>query len=251
MKQKIVAVIITLMLGIPAYVHADETIAIKAGYMMLTPSGQFAASVNNTGTRINLEQDLNLDNSNQLTGEVGISLGDSLFSLAYIPLSFTSNSIIARPIIYNGQTFTAGTTVASEFKADIIDIGYTYYLLNMDDLPSRLQLGVETAAKTIIVKSSMAGGGINSSKNITVPIPTVGLRGRVALADFIGVVGRVGYLGYSGNTFLDADIQVEFSPLPTLGIYGGYRHLKLELDTNGVFASTTFNGPYAGVFFRF
>jgi hypothetical protein len=121
----------------------------------------------------------------------------------------------------------------------------------MDDLPTRLQLGVEAAAKTIILKSSMAGGGINSTKNITVPIPTLGLRGRVALADFIGVVGRVGYLGYSGNSFLDADVQIEFSPLPTVGIYAGYRHLTLDLDTNGVFASTTFSGPYAGAFFRF
>jgi hypothetical protein len=74
MKQKILAAMATLMLGMATYAHADETIAIKAGYMMLTPSGQFAATVNNTGTRINLEQDLNLDNSKQLTGEVGISL---------------------------------------------------------------------------------------------------------------------------------------------------------------------------------
>ena len=251
MKQKILAAMAALILGMSTYAHADETISIKAGYMMLTPSGQFAATVNNTGTRIDLEQDLNFDNSKQFTGEVGISLGDSLFTLAYIPLSFTGNGMLARSISYNGQTFTAGTTVTSEFKADIIDVGYTYYLVNMDDLPSRFQLGIETAAKTVIVKSSMAGGGINATKNITVPIPTLGLRTRIALADFIGVVGRVGYLGYSGNSFLDADIQIEFSPLPTVGIYAGYRHLKLELDTSGVFADVTFNGPYAGAFFRF
>jgi hypothetical protein len=251
MKMIRLTAMAAILLGVSSTVHADEAISIKAGYMMLTPSGQFAATVNNTGTRIDLEQDLNFDNSKQFTGEIGISLGDSLFSLAYVPLSFTGNGPLTRPISYNGQTFTTGTTVSSEFKADIIDIGYTYYLVNMDDLPSRIQLGIETAVKTVIVKTSMAGGGINSTKNITVPIPTLGLRGRVALADFIGVVGRVGYLGYAGNRFLDADIQIEFSPLPTVGIYAGYRHLKLELDTSGVFANATFNGPYAGAFFRF
>jgi hypothetical protein len=251
MKQKILAAIATLMLGMSTYAHADEMISIKAGYMMLTPSGQFAATVNNAGTKIDLEQDLNFDNSKQPIGEIGISLGDSLFTIAYTPLSFSGNGSLTRPINYNGQIFTAGSTVTSKFKADIIDVGYTYYLVNMDDLPSRFQLGIETAAKIVIVKSSMAGGGINSTKNITVPIPTLGLRGRIALADFIGIVGRVGYLGYAGNTFLDADAQIEFSPLPTVGIYAGYRYINLKVDTRGVFADTTFNGPYAGAFFRF
>jgi len=79
----------------------------------------------------------------------------------------------------------------------------------------------------------------------------MGLRARVARADSISVVGRVGYLGYAGNTFLDADIKIEFSPLPTMGIYAGYGHLQLGLDSNDVFANITFHGPYAGAFFRF
>ena len=248
-RSTILATAILLAVSTPA--QADETVYIKAGYMMLTPSGQFAATINNVGTRIDMEQDLNFDNSTQPTGEIGINLGNSLFTIGFMPVSFTGTGTLARPISYNGQTFTAGTTVTSEFKADIIDIGYTYYLINMDDLPSRFQLGIETSAKTIITKTSMTGGGMSSTKNITVPIPTLGLRSRIALADFVGVVGRVGYLGYAGNTFLDADIQVEFSPLPTIGVYAGYRHLQLELDSSGVFANVTFNGPYAGAFFRF
>ena len=251
MKQKILAAMAVLILALSTYAQADETVYVKAGYMMLTPSGQFAATVNNVGTKIDLKQDLNFDDSKQFIGEIGISLGDSLFTIAYTPLSFSGSGSLTRPINYNGQTFTAGSTVTSEFKADIIDIGYTYYLVNMDDLPSRFQLGIETTVKTVIIKSSMAGVGINSTKNITIPIPTVGLRARVALADFIGIAGRVGYLGYAGNSFLDADAQIEFSPLPTLGIYAGYRYIKLKVDSSGVFADTTFSGPYAGAFFRF
>ena len=251
MKQKILAAVAALMLALSTYAHADETISIKAGYMMLTPSGQFAATVNNVGTRIDLEQDLNFDNSQQAIGEVAISLGDSMISVAYIPIDFSGSGVLTRNINFNGQSFGLGTTVTSTFKADIIDAGYTYYIVNMDDLPSRFQLGIETAVKTITAKTTMTSAVTNTSKNVTIPIPTLGLRGRVALADFIGVVGRVGYLGYSGNSFLDADVQIEFSPLPTVGIYAGYRHLKLELDTNGFFASTTFSGPYAGAFFRF
>ena len=242
----------TLATGLATAAHADETISIKVGYMMLSPSGQFASTNNNIiGTRINMENDLNFDNSNQPTGEIAISLGDSVVSFGFIPIDFSGTGVLTRNINFSGHNFTAGTTATSSFKADIFDFGYTHYLVNMDDLPSRLQIGIEASVKTISAKTNMTSAGVNASRSATVPIPTLGLRGRVALADFIGLTGRVGYLGYSGNRFLDADAQIEFSPLPTLGLYAGYRHLNLKIDSNSVFADVTMQGPYAGAFFRF
>ena len=241
-----------LGLGMTTTAHADETVAIKLGYMVLSPSGQFASTNNNiVGTRINMENDLNFGNSTQPIAEIAISLGDSLVSFGFIPMDFSGTGVLTRNISYAGQNFALGTSVNSSFKADIYDFGYTHYLVNMDDLPSRLQIGIEAAVKTINAKTNMTSAAANGSRSATVPIPTLGLRGRVALADFIGVTGRIGYLGYSGNQFLDADAQIEFSPLPLLGIYAGYRHLSLKIDSNGVFADTTLQGPYAGAFFRF
>jgi len=52
------------------HAQADETISVKAGYMMLSPSGTFAATLNNTGTSLNLDTDLRLDNSTQAMGEI-------------------------------------------------------------------------------------------------------------------------------------------------------------------------------------
>jgi len=85
----------------------------------------------------------------------------------------------------------------------------------------------------------------------TAPIPTIGLRARVALADFLGVVGRIGFLKVGKNKFVDTDLQVEFSPLPLVGIYAGYRQMKLKVDKNNVYLDTTFKGPYIGVLARF
>jgi len=251
MKLKLFATLLTATLAFSTPSHADETIAIKAGFMLLTASGQFGASVNNVGTNLDMETDLNFGNSIQPTGELTINLGNALFSFGVIPINFSGTGTLTRNITYNGQNYAAGSLVSSSLKADIFDAGYTYYLINMDDLPSRFQFGLETAVKSISLTTSLTSGGITSSKKITLPIPTVGFRGRVALADFIGLTGRVGYLGYSGNTFTDVDAQVEFSPVPTLGIYAGYRYLNIKLDSNGVFADTTLAGPYAGGFFRF
>jgi len=251
MKSRISASIFTALLAFSNPAFADETVAIKAGYMLLSASGTYGATVNNIGTNINTESDLNFGNSTQPTGEITLNLGDNLFSFGFIPLNFSGASTLTRSINYNGQTYNVGQAVQSELKADIMDVSYAYYLLNMDDLPSRLQIAFETSVKTVNIKTNISSAGITTSKSATVPIPTVGLRGRVALADFVGLTGRVGYLGYSGNSFTDFDAQVEFSPIPTLGVYAGYRFLKLKVDTSGILANLTIKGPHAGVFFRF
>ena len=251
MKLRIFAAITVLFLGFTGTSQADETVAIKAGFMVLSPSGDFGVTVNNVGTRIDLEKDLNFGNSSQPVGEINLNLGDSRFSFGFTPLSFSGQGLLTRTINFNGNTFAAGTTASSEFKADLYDLSYTYFMINMDDLPSRFQLGLEASVKIFNVKTKMSGGAISTSKNATVAIPTAGLRGRVALADFIGLSGHFGYLGYAGNFFTDADVQLEFSPLPLLGINAGYRYIKVKLDTNNLLADATFKGPFVGLFFRF
>ncbi|HXH71443.1 MAG TPA: hypothetical protein VNI58_01340 [Mariprofundaceae bacterium] len=249
--MKKVLILASLFLSFAGIARADETISIKVGYQMLKPSGTFAGNIAGVGTHADVKNDLGLKNSNQPTGEVALQFGDSRLSLGFIPMDFKGTGTLARTITFNGQNFTAGTTVNSQLKGDIYDIAYTYYLINMDDLPSRFQLGIEGAVKVVKAKASMTSAAQTQSVSATVGIPTIGLRARVALADFIGLVGRVGYLGYSGNHFLDADAQVEFSPLPMVGIYGGYRYLQVKVDQSGLFVDTKFQGPYIGGLVRF
>jgi len=230
---------------------ADEAISLKVGYMSLKPSGQFAGNINGIGTRVDMQNDLGFKNSNQPTGEVALQLGDSRLSVGFIPMNFKGTGTLTRNVTFNGQNYAATTLVNSQLKGDIYDIAYAYYIVNMDDMPSRFQLGIEGAVKIINAKASMTSAATTQSVSATVPIPTIGLRARVALADFVGLVGRVGYLGYAGNRFLDADAQVEFSPLPTMGIYGGYRSLQVKVDKSGLFFDTKFQGPYVGGFVRF
>jgi len=231
--------------------HADETVSVKVGYASLTATGNLAVTAAGvTGTRLS-DATLGLKRSNNVTAEFGIQLGDGRLSASYLPLKFNGTSTLATGVNFNGQNFTAGTAITSELKASITDIGYTYYLINMDDLPSRLQFGIETSIKYIQLNSSINGGGTSTTSSVNIPLPTIGLRGRVALADFIGISGRVGYVGYNGNKFTDIDAQIEFSPLPTLGIYGGYRYLDVKADSSGVSLNAQFKGPFAGLFFRF
>jgi len=229
------------------FAYADETVSIKVGYASITPSGNFSATgAGVPGTNFT-DQSLGLGKSNNVTAEVAFQLGDGRLSASYLPLKFNGTSNVTGN--FNGQPFNG--TVATELKLDVFDIAYTYYLVNMDDMPSRFQFGIEAALKSFKVDGRMSGGGATSTASATVPLPTIGIRARVALADFIGLSGRYGYIGYNGNNLSDFDAQIEFSPIPTLGIYGGYRAIDINIDSSGVIVNSTFSGPFAGAFFRF
>lgn len=230
---------------------AGETISLKVGYIQLSPSGEVAAEVNGQGTRVDLESDLALEDSKNVTAEAAVYLGDFRLAVGYLPLGFEGDTILTRDIEYNGTTYTAGSRVQSELNMDIVDVGLTWHFINMDDSPARFQLGLELAAKITDADVSISDGGTTESISETLPLPTIGLRGRVALGDFVGLVGRVGYLEYSGNHFLDGDVQVEFSPIPLVGVFAGYRLLDIAIDESDLYIDSEFSGFYGGLFVRF
>lgn len=249
----IVPLLLLLLVCFISSAVADEFLAVKLGYQLLSPSGSIAGSLNGIGQKADLEKDLNLDDSEDITAEIAFNSGDFHLSFGYLPIEFSGTGTLSVPVVIGEQTFNIGTDVNSDLTIDLYDIGFTYYLINLDDLPTRFQLGLELAVKIADVEATLTEslGVLTATESVTAPIPTIGARARVALADFLGLVGRVGYLEYDSNHFVDAEAQLEFSPLPTVGIYAGYRYFDLKIDDSDLFIETDFSGPFGGAFVRF
>jgi hypothetical protein len=232
---------------------ADEMISVKAGYQVLKPEGVFAGIKNGAGSDIDFNGPLDFDSSKEPTVEAALQLGNFRLSAAYLPLDLSGRGSLTSDITFGGQTFTIGENLESDVDASFFDFGLTYYLLNIDDLPVRVQFGPELAAKVVTgdLKVRSVSTGIEEEVSGTAGLPTVGGRLRLGLADFLGVVARVGYAQLGDNSFLDLDGQVEFSPLPLVGIYAGYRYLDLDIDQSGVVLDSQFSGPYGGLMVRF
>lgn len=243
--------IILAFLAQPAI--ADEMTSLKLGYQVLAPSGTLAGSSNGIDTKVSIENDLNLDDSQSLTAEIAFQLGQARLSLGFLPMDYSGTGVMTVGGTYNGQAFSASDVVRSEVKLNIYDLGLTYNVINLDDGPTRFQFGPELAVKVVDAEVNLAvsAAGINDQDSATVPIPTLGARARLGLSDFLGFVARAGYLEVNGNQFLDAEAQVEFSPLPTIGIYGGYRMFDLKIDESDVYVDVEFKGPFVGAFVRF
>ncbi|KIH78240.1 hypothetical protein GFER_04395 [Geoalkalibacter ferrihydriticus DSM 17813] len=243
--------LVLLLAAIPA--TADELISVKGGYLVLSPSGQFAGNTGGTGTRIDMEKDLNLDDSKNITLEAALQLGNFRLSAGYMPLRFSGDGVLQRDIVFNNTLFEENVQARSDVDIDFYDVGLTWYLINFDNLPVRIQLGPEIAVKVVDADLSLTSpqAGQSERVSVTAPLPTIGARARIALADFLGVAARIGYIEYADNSFLDADVQVEFSPVPFFGAFAGYRHFELQIDENDVYLDTQLVGPYAGLFLRF
>lgn len=252
-KKWKVAPLVAMLLLLPLHSFADELISFKGGYQLLSPEGTIAGTINGTGQQVDVEDDLNLDDSENVTGELSLNWGNSKLSFNYLPIDFSGTGTLTVNGQFNGQNFSVNDTVKSDLTIDLYDIGYTYYILNFDDLPTRFQLGLELAVKIADVDMTFNDltQGFIESESVTVPIPTIGARTRIALADFLGIVGRIGYLEYDGNHFLDAEAQLEFSPLPMVGLYAGYRYFDLKVDEDDIYVETKFSGPFGGLMVRF
>ncbi|MCF6177957.1 MAG: hypothetical protein L3J63_01015 [Geopsychrobacter sp.] len=246
-------ILCTLLFFITMPALADEVVSLKLGYQSLAPSGTLAGNKNGVGARIDIEKDVNLADSEGLTAEVAFQFGRSRLSLGYLPIDFAGSGQMTISGNYNGQAFSATDTVTSKVKLNLYDIGYTFNLINMDDTPIRFQLGPEIAVKVIDAQIDFVdvAAGINEHDSATLPIPTIGARTRIGLADYLAIVGRVGYVEYNGNSFLDAEAQVEFSPLPLVGVYAGYRTFNLKIDETDVYVDVDFSGPFVGALVRF
>lgn len=254
MLRKLPLLCFVLLFALPLGASADEMVSLKVGYQNLTPKGQFASREGLLPpTKIDLENDFGFDEEAELIAEAALQLGAFRLSAGYMPLKFSGTSTLSQPITFNDETFELGTQATGSLDVDLYDLGLTWYLLNIDDLPVRVQLGPELSVKVFDGEASIVSQttGLSEAVSGTAPVPTLGLRARVGLADMLSLSGRVGYVEYNDNSFLDADGQVEFSPVPMFGIYAGYRYLDLEVDEGDLFVDATFDGPYGGFLVRF
>jgi outer membrane protein len=254
MKLKQIACLALTLLLVAGSSWADEIVSFKAGYISLNPDGNFAVDSGGIpGTKVDFDDDLNFDDSEELFAEISLNFGDFRLAAGYLPVDFSGKGKLSQTLIFNGKSFLVNSEVSSSVDMDIYDLGLTWNILNIDDMPIRVQFGPELSAKVVDAKVSMTDHttGLSESESLIAPVPTIGARARVGLSDWLALVGRVGYMEYDGNSFLDVDGQVEFSPLPLVGVFAGYRYLDLEVDESGLFIDATLDGPYAGVLVRF
>ncbi|MGD0623579.1 MAG: hypothetical protein ABSB32_02550 [Thermodesulfobacteriota bacterium] len=207
---------------------------------------------NGIGSDVNLVDDLGFDErKNFFEGRLQIKFaGKHKFNLEYIPLKWDADKVVTQTIQFNGQTYTAGTRVQSSVDLKLFKGGYEY-----DFLAGKYGfLGgtVDVLVANGVIELQSPTLAIDQKEDKTVPIPMIGLIGRIYPIKWVNLTAKASGLplGSYGYVF-DAEASLNINPIKYLGISAGYRYFSTNLKYSDNSLDYKLDGPFVGLTLRF
>jgi len=135
------------------------------------------------GTKIDFESDLGFDEKETLFRANGYwrfgGRGRHRVDGSFFSLSKDSSNMIGRSIQFGDKTFSISADTKAELDVKVIKADYTYMIFHGDNY----EIGVSIGLFISDIKASLeeASLGKAESSDLTVPLPTLGLRGNVEI----------------------------------------------------------------------
>jgi hypothetical protein len=204
------------------------------------------------GTRIDLGQDLDVDDANlpevRLTFSTGLS---SKLRFAYLQGNFDGDTTLGQSIQFSGTTFAANTRVDTELDLYYGRIGWTW---QFPVVPGIFKIGPLVELKGLVIDATVRspGTGLRESGLVPMAFPTIGAMLSVTPIAALDIFAEV-----SGMTFgsyghvVDAEAGLRFIPIRFLTLSAGYRVFDVRIEHDDDFAKLKLTGPFIGASFRF
>jgi hypothetical protein len=207
---------------------------------------------NNIGTDVNLVNDLGLEERKDFgEGRLQIKFfNHNKFNFSYLPLKWDADQVLTRTIQFEGKTYAAGTRVQSDLDLKLFKAGYEFDFLAGKQGFLGLTFDVLVADTNIQLRA--ASLAIDEKYGKTLPIPMIGVSGRLNLVKWMGFTAKVSGLPAGGYGYLlDAEGSLDINPVKYVGISGGYRFFKAKASYNDNRADYQLDGPFAALKIRF
>jgi len=230
-----------ILFSLTSYAFVD----VEARYWLTNFDANIeSTSANVIGSKLDLVNDFGVDDhENFVEGRITLKLGNHSFRYAYVPLSWSGNSVVMREINFAGQVFSASTVVDTDIQIDYHRFSYRYDIFNK--LKNRVGLIAEVKYLDGRVRLSDAALGLDESTHLQIPIPAIGIAGQLSIP-FLAKLGAevtgmsLGTLAY----VVDGEAYIGYKPLPFVDISAGYRYLKFHIDKDGDVGSISLRGPF-------
>ncbi|MGB5217801.1 MAG: hypothetical protein WBN66_05840 [Smithella sp.] len=206
-----------------------------------------------TGTEVDLKDDLGMDDEYFPGVEAFFSIGDHEITVSFSQFDLSGSKHISDEIIFNGDTYPAGTNVDSELNTSMIDLEYQYKFLNLENFLAGFSLGLIGKIKYLDGEASIRSSESEDQQDFQIPMPMIGLGVNVGiLADILEARAKVAGMGYDSSFVYDAMAEVSVTPFPFMDITGGYRVMSLKIDDiDDIYTKLDFYGPYVGLSISF
>ncbi len=227
---------------------ASALLSVEGRYWFTGLSG--TANISGSGipgTGVDLVKDLGLQSNTGFPEvRVGFNIGSNRIRYDFVPLKWGGTSTLSQTFNFNGQTFSASDRTSSELRANYHRLGFEHDFIDA----AGERLGAIIEVKYFDMKAAVTDltRGMEASKTLALPIPSVGVTGRVALPFLFGVDGEVSGISLGSAAYvIDGEAGMDFKPIPYFSLTGGYRALVLHFDHNDSKANMTVKGPFAGL----
>lgn len=240
-------------------------VQVRARGFWARPSGTVrGATAATAGTRIDLQNDMNLNRPIIPDGEILLRARPAPVRVAVSGWmgTATGSQTTNRAILYDNTTYAAATTLRSQYETLAFSARWAYeFGIPLDPTEAIFSpgLGAEYMEVSGTVRGTQAVTGLNvreASGGIAV-MPLLGFTLEIPFYPFEieASAWGWGYLGSFGNingSYWEASAGLKFFPMPSVFLEGGYRIHKLNGTRNNKFeVNARWDGFYAGLGARF
>jgi len=216
------------------------------------------AATPDTGTEIDLEDDLSLDDDQFLPSfAAGASLGGGFsVNLDYYAFGRDSTATLSRNITVDDVVYPANASITAGFDTDVYRLTINWAFVRQENFEMGAGIGLHATdlAFTLEGQGSVGGAPVSlqqRAQDVLAPLPTVGLFANLEVSEGLTLGGRIDFLSLSVDDYdgrlINTQVQLAYRFTRNFGAGVMYRYVDYRLDVEkddyvGRF-SYEFNGP--------
>lgn len=238
--------------------HSDDRFSISLGLFITDRDTQTKLDgTADTGTPINLEEDLGLDASDNVFRVDGYYRFNERhrFDFSVFDLSRSSSKQIERDIQWGDEFYSVNTVIQADFDLAIYKAAYTYAFMRRDSG----YLGATAGLYVADTKAGLAEQSLGQAEigDITAPLPVIGLRGEYMFADRwkFRASGEFFFVEYEDvdGSLVDLYLGVDYAVFDHASIGIGVNSVALDVDATGSRFQGSLDWNYTGglIFVKF
>lgn len=203
------------------------------------------------GSDINTKDMLGIGNKAAYSVEAYGGVGKNHVSLMFTPFGYSTDTVLATALNYNGVTYPRDTSVHSDLSYSMFDLKFQRDLINLENILAGFSLGGIAQIKyaTGSFKLNAAGAGFDQKKSFDSVMPMIGLGAHIGLvAKLLELRAQVTAGGYGSNNYsYEALADLSLTPFPFIDVHAGYKLLQQKMDVNDYKMDVLYTGPYVAL----
>ncbi len=200
------------------------------------------------GTLFSLSRDLETDPGAFLRARLTWQVGARhALSVLYAPLVLKASGSVDQVLLYNGETFAAGTPLSGRFMFNSYRLTYRYTLVE----GTRLKFGIGFTAKIRDAGIRVEGGGKSTEKTNVGFVPLINFRLDWRLAEKLSLIFEGDALAAPQGRAEDVFLGLGWDLSKALTLKAGYRLVEGGADNDEVYNFTWVNYASVGALIRF